>query len=362
MIDSPAPGQMHAVTELRPARSSPPGIAFEFVGRDYNLVRGGIELHTKLLLEELRGRGHACSLTSPADWSLRSDSADVVVLEGVNRESLFRNGLLERWAPSRAVVCLFTHGSFYEFIHEKELLESGFRSKRLIRQVKRRLDDVFLNRSLDIVDFILAMSSSEREDLASALPRHESKIRVSPNFCTRPTGGHAGARPAFAVDRPILSFVGRIEDRKNLRAAVEASAGQPWIFMFGGTDRGALEPLMKYASARGIDNVRFLGPISESTKGELLSASSAVVIPSFFEGVPLLALESLSAGTPVVCTSNSYIGSTPGLFLCPPDPLSIRRAVHQAMSFHSTIATLPQARGVAADLLEIVHPRSRLDS
>ena len=55
------------------------------------------------------------------------------------------------------------------------------------------------------------------------------------------------------------------------------------------------------------DRVKFLGKVDESILINYLSYASALVIPSFYEGFGLPALEAMTLGTPVLAANTSSL-------------------------------------------------------
>ena len=104
------------------------------------------------------------------------------------------------------------------------------------------------------------------------------------------------------VDAPLAVAVGRLVHQKNHALALEALALLPGVHLAvvgDGELRGDLERL---ASERGLsDRVAFLG-LREDARA-LVGAADVLVLPSRWEGLPLVALEALAAGTPVVATA-----------------------------------------------------------
>lgn len=58
------------------------------------------------------------------------------------------------------------------------------------------------------------------------------------------------------------------------------------------------------------DSIRFLGPVGSDAKRALLSTASVLALPSHTEGHPLVILEALSAGVPVVATRVGAVSAT----------------------------------------------------
>lgn len=107
-----------------------------------------------------------------------------------------------------------------------------------------------------------------------------------------------GVRPG----RALLVAVGRLVDQKNHRLAIEAVALLPEasLVIFGeGPLKDELETL---ARAKGVDSRVVFAGVRSDVRG-IISAADALVLPSVWEGLPLVALEALAAGTPVVATA-----------------------------------------------------------
>lgn len=129
---------------------------------------------------------------------------------------------------------------------------------------------------------------------------------VVPELYDRPpetetgTGGETGSEPQVR-----LLFVGRLAPVKGLRILLEALAearqtrpGLSLTIVGDGPDRAALEAL---AAPLG-DAVIFTGALSQADVADRLAASDALVLPSFAEGVPVVLMEAMAAGLPVLAT------------------------------------------------------------
>jgi glycosyltransferase involved in cell wall biosynthesis len=108
----------------------------------------------------------------------------------------------------------------------------------------------------------------------------------------------------FGVEpgRPILASVGRLVEQKNHTLAIEALALVPEavLVIFGeGPLRSALERRAREVNVE--DRVILAGLRADARA--IIGAADLLVLPSQWEGLPLIALEALSAGTPLVATS-----------------------------------------------------------
>lgn len=108
----------------------------------------------------------------------------------------------------------------------------------------------------------------------------------------------------FGVDpgSPLLVCVGRLVEQKNHGLAIEALGLLPEgsLIIFGeGPLRDTLE---RHARAVGVENrVVFAGVRSDVRA--IVGAADVLVMPSVWEGLPLVALEALAAETPLVATA-----------------------------------------------------------
>jgi glycosyltransferase involved in cell wall biosynthesis len=160
------------------------------------------------------------------------------------------------------------------------------------------------------VDRFIAVSRANARYLVEekGLPAH--KVVVVENGCElqRFAAEPAPARQELglsAQDR-VLLVVGRLEPQKGHRVllealpAVRAEFPSARLVCIGeGTERPALE---EQARRLGLDGaVRFAGFRADVDRW--LAAADVVVLPSFYEGLPLAAIEALAARRAVVATA-----------------------------------------------------------
>jgi len=114
-----------------------------------------------------------------------------------------------------------------------------------------------------------------------------------------------------APDRPLVLAAGRLAAQKGFGTLLEAAAGwrdlrpEPLLVIAG---EGPLEASLKSQAARlGLDT-RFAGHRDDIPA--LLAAAAVFVLPSTWEGQPLILQEALRAGVPIVATR---VGGTPVL-------------------------------------------------
>jgi len=157
-------------------------------------------------------------------------------------------------------------------------------------------------------------------------------------------------------DHYIL-FVGSLVARKcpDILLRALAAVSLPCIFVGDGPMRGSLERL---ASRFGIaDRVVFTGAIDRGSVQCYYSGADALVLPSVSEGAPLVAIEALRSGVPVVASNLRGIASfvrdqQNGLLIEPGDEDSLRRALAALEADESLLAKLrhgAESSSLAAD-------------
>ena len=148
--------------------------------------------------------------------------------------------------------------------------------------------------------------------------------------------------------RPLVLAVGRLAPQKGFSTLLEAASSwrdikpEPVLVIVG---QGPLEAeLKKQATALHLD-ARFPGHRDDVPA--LLAAAAVFVLPSGWEGQPLILQEALRAGAPVVATR---VGGTPELtgedaaLLVPPgDPDQLARAVRAVLTDPALATRMRQA-------------------
>ncbi len=184
-------------------------------------------------------------------------------------------------------------------------------------------------------DLVLAPSAATAAEI-----RRDYRVEdvgVIPNV----TGGLEIA-PAGEMEGPpgYLLFVGRLRIRKGVEVLLEALRelrgrvpGAVLKIAGDGEHRAALE---RKAAGLGLA-VTFLGTRDGSRVRALLAGAAALVVPSIYEGMPLVVLEAMERGVPVVASAVSGIpevvvdGET-GWLVPPEDPEALAGALEEVLT------------------------------
>ena len=134
---------------------------------------------------------------------------------------------------------------------------------------------------------------------------------------------------------PYLLFVGDLESWKGLQPLITSMKilernGEKFKLRIIGT--GSLEEQLR-GMADGLD-IDFLGFVPHYQIPDMMKSAFAFILPSYWEGIPTVALEAISSGTPVIATD---VGGIPeiirndktGILIKPNAPLEIANAVQR---------------------------------
>jgi glycosyltransferase involved in cell wall biosynthesis len=171
----------------------------------------------------------------------------------------------------------------------------------------------------------------------AVLPALDGLARTPPLFV--PNGVTVEAHPAWKGPRPDahLLFVGRLDPVKSvdiLLTAMALARSRGCTAVLDIVGAGPLEPdLEQLASDLGLDGcVTFQGALPHAEVIERMAGASALVLPSRYEGFPLVLLEAWAVGLPVVVTA---VGAVPhvcrdgqdALVVEPGNPTALAEAV-----------------------------------
>ncbi len=170
-------------------------------------------------------------------------------------------------------------------------------------------------------DAVVVVSAPLRRELITAGVRQE-RVHLLQNAwrAAVPPLARAEARSALGLDADalVVGWVGRLSREKGPDVVVEALAAcdrtDVTLSLIG---TGSMEPeLRALAEERGVaERIRWHGIVPEA--GRYLAAFDALLMTSWTEGTPIVLLEAMAAGVPIVTTAVGGI----------PDVVSEREAV-----------------------------------
>jgi glycosyltransferase involved in cell wall biosynthesis len=165
---------------------------------------------------------------------------------------------------------------------------------------------------------------------------------------------------------PTVLCVGRLHDaQKRLSDVIRALARLPdcWRLRIAGNgpDRETLERLSDELGVR--DRIEYLGFVADASQlRALYRAASVVALPSAYEGLPMVLLEAMSCGTPVVGSDIPAIAEVvergrSGLLVPVGDPAGLAHALSEAVAHHDQLGSAARASILESYDQAVVGPR-----
>jgi glycosyltransferase involved in cell wall biosynthesis len=317
-------------------------------------TRGGAEEHLLTLLRGLDRNYFQPLLACPSELAekLRPDLPSDVEVFPISLRKLSHAGAMLRLARilrERAVKILHSH-LFYaslfaspiawmsgvpviiETPHVREDWRRGWlKSKFVVDRIVSR----FVTR-------YIAVSHANKRYLAEEKGLAKEKIIVIHNGSDLRRFRPGQTLPSnlrqslgLGMDDPVLMVVGRLEPQKGHKVLFEAMpsirrefSAVRLVCVGTGSLHDALSDLARKLGIE--DAVRFVG--FQTDVAEWLNLADVTVLPSFFEGLPLVAIESLAATKPVVATAvdgsgEVVVNGETGLTVPPGNPQALSEAV-----------------------------------
>lgn len=204
-----------------------------------------------------------------------------------------------------------------------------------------------IGRSVRQAAHILAISQATADDLGNLLDVPAEKITVNllaanESFKPRPAEDINAARQRLNLPDSYILFVGTFEPRKNITGLLDAYAilradwpGAPPLVMVG--RRGWLygDIFAKVDALHLRDHIIWLEDAAWADLPVIYNAARVFVLPSFYEGFGLPALEAMACGTPAIvsnCSSLPEVVGDAGLLIEPDDPAQLADAIRRVLA------------------------------
>lgn len=193
---------------------------------------------------------------------------------------------------------------------------------------------------------VSACSRTVGESVVSSFRLDRSRVEIVTvgtdiHALERPTRDEARRRLGVTDDRPVVGSVGTLRAPKRfdkllraMHALEQRTSARPWILLSGhGPERKALEEL---ARSLGL-TPRVLFTERIANVGVLYRALDVFVLPSDFEGFPLVIPEAMSMRVPIVATRVSGVPDViqhekNGLLVEAQDVSALERAIEESLA------------------------------
>lgn len=158
-------------------------------------------------------------------------------------------------------------------------------------------------------DIVASVSRSDLSYVGCHFNIPEHRLRYVPNAVNAKVFKPGGSSKESSVT--TLLYLGDLEAWKGVGSLVHwISRMEPWEgrrlkFQFVG--QGSYLPHLlalqkKVNSACNSIEVEVLGPINHSNVPDIIRKASALILPSYWEGMPTVVLEAMASGTVTICT------------------------------------------------------------
>lgn len=169
------------------------------------------------------------------------------------------------------------------------------------------------------INGVMALTRTQAEKISALYSIPKERIHVV-------GGGYDESRfcPAEkASPSPVeILYAGKLSLAKGVPWLLKSLArltDLPWRLHLAGSSNGAEKDLCHELAEKLGDRVVFHGMLSHGALADLMKLSHLFVLPSFFEGLPLVLLEALASGCRLVATSlpgvRDVLGDTGGEFI-----------------------------------------------
>ena len=295
---------------------------------------GGAEQECQKIAGKLRDKGHEVSVLTQYREGLPAAEIidDIPVYRKIRGWHLYELTymlsvfiLLFRYRKSFDVICCF---GLYLFVAPAVIfsrlagkkiivrLESGGDTGDLLHVARLRQGSFVLDCARR-ADFFIALSTQIEEELCECGFQHKKILRI-PNsvdttlFCPAPHAQSNGP--------PIISYIGRLKKEKGVEVLLKAlrlmqgtTPRIKTVIIGDGDQRTILQNLA--AEYKIGDQITFTGELPGSASVvPYYQKSHVIVMPSYSEGMPLVLLEAMACGVPVIA---SRVGGIPEVLVMP---------------------------------------------
>jgi glycosyltransferase involved in cell wall biosynthesis len=302
------------------------------VGPDYKSPKGGIGMVTKTYMHLFSSFNY---LTTQKEGS------------SILKICVFLKALLKLlpFLLSSKIKIVHVHGSSDGSFVRKSLiiLLSKLAGKKVIYHIHSGGFKTYVAKHTKVVPFIMkkcncivALSEYWKQFFETDL--HCRNVAVVHNIMDYPREDHSSRNATLCT----FLFLGKICDHKGvfdlldvINSHFSSLNGKMRLFIAG---IGETERLTKYVENQHLESiVKYMGWVDDEAKCQLLNLSDVVILPSYYEGVPICILEGFSYHLPAISTC---VGGIPeiledgknGIMITPGDKNALYHAVCQMIN------------------------------
>jgi glycosyltransferase involved in cell wall biosynthesis len=217
---------------------------------------------------------------------------------------------------------------------------------QFLTRESRRYYNGQIRRAARQADHILTISESSKRDIITHLHVEPSRVTVhlcgaGPEFFPQPQDVCDRVRSELQLPPRYLLFVGTFEPRKNIRGLVtayaELVAQEPDIppLIVAGRMGWLFDETMAFIARLHLEKQILFREFERQQLPALYTMADLLILPSFYEGFGLPALEAMACGTiPVVSDRSSLpeVVGEAGVLVDPDDPASIAAGIRAGLA------------------------------
>jgi len=176
-----------------------------------------------------------------------------------------------------------------------------------LRQIRKNpLERHFIRKQIGKLDGIFALHAVQREEIAEIFTYDKSRIRVTGigyNDAVFYSSGCPVKKPPVQ-----LIFAGKVTEKKGVMSLIrclnllDCVTDQLILKLAGGSGVREEYEAIRQLADRCKYPVVFLGSLTQTELADQFNQSHIFILPSFYEGLPLVAVEAMACGLQVVMT------------------------------------------------------------
>lgn len=201
--------------------------------------------------------------------------------------------------------------------------------------------------ALKNTDFIICDSQASKRDIVQKLDVDQDKIAViylaaGKNFKKITDNSKLNSvSKKLKLPQKFVLYVGDVNWNKNVQALILAISKIkiPAVLVGSALATSTLHETREIDKLARVNNISSLitktGFISANDLAAVYNLAEVTVLPSFYEGFGLSAIESMACGTPVVCSkisSLAEIAKDAAIFISPHDPQDIAQKIEYVLN------------------------------
>lgn len=295
----------------------------------YNIFKGGgVQEHVLAIQAELIKRGHSVKIITPWPRSYAGDEPENVIFMGASTDmKSFRTTVQVSATGNRDRISevleqeqfdiLNFHEPWVPIISRQILAKSNavnigtFHAKLPDTAVSKTIEKVITPYTKSILKSLHTITAVSESAAHYVRQLTDMQIEFIPNGIDL---SKYSPNPESKTTRHTIFYIGRLEKRKGVKYLIKAFANLqktlPDATLLIGGDGPDRERLEEYVEDQEIQNISFLGFLTEAEKLRLLQSSTVFCSPALYgESFGIVLLEAMACGTPIVAGDNSgYIG------------------------------------------------------